>query len=501
MNPKAWPFLVSRNPYLDYRTVVAPDFICQAKISKLLARVVEGDLTEPNQAIIRQVVNSKAGDFTIVFQVVTAKERDIDTEGNDKVLKDQFGREIYLFEGIVLQEIGETKLFKKYLEIAHEKLMESYRKFWKLIESSPAIPSQNFSTEIIDSSQLLKTTKIQQFDAKPQQKFSNKKFLNVKLYSSKDLGTRITSVAFSPNGQSIAIKDKELKVLICDFPFNESSCYELGKGMATSFAEFGSDRSIAFTPDGKFIAFSVFRGADENLIELYDLKLRSKKKVFRGHKNFGWRRISSLSFSPKGKFLASASQDKSVKLWNILTEEEIASLPHYNPINAMAISHDGYKIAIGDNHGDVKIWNLENQKEKILITKTNLSSVKSIAFSPDSKTLVTGGEAMNNFVDACYLQFWDLSNKTINEIASSDENYHGDVVNSVTFSPDGQILASAGKDKKIIFWNTNSRRKISPLSSSIDSAHSDEITSIAFAPKGNYLASGGKDKLVKIWNF
>ena len=501
MNLKAWPFLVSRNTYLDYRTVVAPDFMCKAKISNLLARVVEGDLTEQNQAIIRQVVNSKAGDFTIVFQVVTAKERDIDTEGNDKVLKDQFGREIYLFEGIVIQGIGEVELFTKYLEIAHEKSMKSYRKFWKLIEASPAIPSQNFPTDIIDTSQLLKTKKIQQFNAKPQQKYSNKKFLNLRLYSSKDLGKRITSVAFSPNGKSIAIKDQDLKVLIWNFPFNESSCYELEKGMVASFSEFGSDRSIAFTPDGKFIAFSVFRRADENWIELYDLQLRSKRKVFRGHKPFGLNRISSLSFSPKGEFLASASQDKTVKLWNLSTEEEIKSLPHDNPINAMAISHDGYKIAIGDNHGDIKIWNLENQKEEILRTKTNLSSVKSIVFSPDSKTLVTGGEAINNFVDACYLQFWDLSNRTVNEIYSSEENSHGDVVNSVTFSPDGQILASAGKDKKIIFWSTNSRRKICPLSFSIDSAHSDEITSIDFAPKGNYLASAGKDKVVKIWNF
>ena len=168
MSIEVWPFLVSRNRYLDYRTVVAPDFICEAKISNLLARVAEGDLTEPNQAIISWVVNSKVDDFTIVFQVVTATERDIDTEGNDRVLKDQFGREIYLFEGVVIKGIGDVYLIDKDLEKAHEKSIEIYRKFWKLIEPSPVTPSQQFSTGTIDSGRLLKLERIRRFDAKAQ---------------------------------------------------------------------------------------------------------------------------------------------------------------------------------------------------------------------------------------------------------------------------------------------------------------------------------------------
>ena len=170
MSFKAWPFLVSRNRYIDYRTIVAPDFICDAKIPNLLARVAEEDLTEPNQAIIRQVVNSKVDDFTIVFQVVMAKEKDIDTKGNDRVIIDQFGREIYLFEGVVIKGIGDVYLIDKDLEKAHEKSMEIYRKFWKCIDPFPVTPSQYFSTGTIDSGKLLKLEKIRRFDAKYQRK-------------------------------------------------------------------------------------------------------------------------------------------------------------------------------------------------------------------------------------------------------------------------------------------------------------------------------------------
>ena len=144
MSIEIWPFLVSRNTYLDYRTVVAPDFICETKISNLLARVVEGELTRAGQAIIRQVVNSKAGDFTIAFRVIKATEKDINATGENNILKDQFGREIYIFEGIVTKGIrSDFILSERNFQEVHEQLIPSYRKFWDFVAPSPAMPSSS----------------------------------------------------------------------------------------------------------------------------------------------------------------------------------------------------------------------------------------------------------------------------------------------------------------------------------------------------------------------
>ena len=124
-----------------------------------------------------------------------------------------------------------------------------------------------------------------------------------------------------------------------------------------------------------------------------------------------------------------------------------------NVLNGYRLAYDyNHRLAYDYNHGSIKIWNSKTNKEEFPI-KTKISPVKTIAFSPENKTLVAGGEAHDNYVDACYLQVWDLSNSTINEIPISDEDSHGDVVNSVTFSPDGQILVSAGKDKVVKIWN------------------------------------------------
>lgn len=103
-NSQAWGFLVSRNQYLDYRTVVAPNFVCQAAASSILAKATEGDLTEQGFAVYREIHNSKVGDITLVFRVIEATAEDTGIEGNG-VLKDSFGREIYLIEGIVLTGI------------------------------------------------------------------------------------------------------------------------------------------------------------------------------------------------------------------------------------------------------------------------------------------------------------------------------------------------------------------------------------------------------------
>jgi hypothetical protein len=161
---EAWPFLVSRNPYLDYRTIVAPDFICQAGIPNLLARVAEGNLTEQGSAICRTVYGSKANDFTIIFRVVQATKKEICLPDGDEVLKDQFGREIHLIEGIVLKTVGEVSIPQKVLDQAYLLLTESYRQFWNSIEPPSVIPSSSFAWGVKRTDTLLKPKRLEAYE-------------------------------------------------------------------------------------------------------------------------------------------------------------------------------------------------------------------------------------------------------------------------------------------------------------------------------------------------
>ena len=159
MSIEVWPFLVSRNRYIDYRTIVAPDFICEAKIPNLLARVAEGELTEREQLFMRKVIGSKADDFTIAFRVIKATEKYINPTGKNNILKDQFGREIYMFEGIVTREIREDFIIsEENFQEVRQQLTASYREFWDLVDPPSAIPSQSFllKKDIVSSRLVLK---------------------------------------------------------------------------------------------------------------------------------------------------------------------------------------------------------------------------------------------------------------------------------------------------------------------------------------------------------
>ncbi|MEA5592842.1 hypothetical protein [Rivularia sp. UHCC 0363] len=129
---KAWPFLVTRNQSIDYKTVVAPDFVSLANIRSLLNKASDDDLCEPGKVYIRWIKGSKAGDFTIVFRATKARKGNIGESGND-VLKDPFGREIDVIEGLVFREQPDEilgKIKQIHLQQALKELKEKYIEFW-----------------------------------------------------------------------------------------------------------------------------------------------------------------------------------------------------------------------------------------------------------------------------------------------------------------------------------------------------------------------------------
>jgi hypothetical protein len=129
---KAWPFLVTRNQSIDYKTVVAPDFISLANIRSLLNKASDDDCCEQGKVYVRRIQGSKVGDFTIIFRVSRARQTDIGESGND-TLKDPFGREIYATKGFIVQEHPSQilhKIKRVHLKQVHYELIEKHRVFW-----------------------------------------------------------------------------------------------------------------------------------------------------------------------------------------------------------------------------------------------------------------------------------------------------------------------------------------------------------------------------------
>jgi hypothetical protein len=151
-----------------------------------------------------------------------------------------------------------------------------------------------------------------------------------------------------------------------------------------------------FSPDGKTLAV----GSTEGAICLRDLSTGKNMITFTGHMampavgprgGHGQTRIVALSFSPDSQMLASAGDDRTVRLWNLATGEEVACLKgHTDAIWTLAFAPDGKAVATCSRDGTVKLWNLAVRTEAATL-KGHQGQVAAVAFAPDGNLLATAG--------------------------------------------------------------------------------------------------------------
>ncbi|WP_293354425.1 MULTISPECIES: serine/threonine-protein kinase [unclassified Microcoleus] len=198
-----------------------------------------------------------------------------------------------------------------------------------------------------------------------------------------------------------------------------------------------------------------------------------------GHKNL----IYSVAFSPNGEVIASASDDKTIKLWRVEDGQEIVTLAgHTNSVYTVAFSPDGLMLASSSHDKTIKLWRMKDGQEmRSLVGHSN--SVYGAAFSPDG-TLIASSSWDRT------IKIWRI--KDGQEICTLAG--HINLVYCVAFSPDGETLASSSWDRTIKIWRVKDGKLIRTLT-----GHTDSVRCIAFSPNGEFLASGSHDNTIKIW--
>jgi WD40 repeat protein len=209
----------------------------------------------------------------------------------------------------------------------------------------------------------------------------------------------------------------------------------------------GAVLSVAATPDGKIVA----AGGIDGVITLHDPS-GGKETRLTGHKSW----VNALTFRPDGKRLASASSDGTVRLWDAAAKELIGvyELPDPREIRGVALSPDGKFLAAAVRFGTVHVWDVASRKV-LASEKAHDGEAWSVCFSPDSRTLVSGG---GDWGKPGTVKLWDTATwKAKATLTPAAE------VLSVAVSPDGRWLAAAGMGRTVWLWDLRvSGRSASP---------------------------------------
>jgi WD40 repeat protein len=192
------------------------------------------------------------------------------------------------------------------------------------------------------------------------------------------------------------------------------------------------------------------------MVFIWDLTGAQPGRQLAGHTD----EVYSVAFSNGGKWIASASFDQTVMVWDVASGQRIDSLVGTNKMNAAVFSPDDRFLATAGGDGDVRLWDTSNW----LISTP---AAKGGAETPSRPPV------------------------TVKKVLPGD----GQIVTSVAFSPDNKLIVSGGYDNTVKVWDAATGALIRTFT-----GHTATVWAVGFSPDGKSIASASSDKTVKIWN-
>src|SRR6476661_178239 len=233
----------------------------------------------------------------------------------------------------------------------------------------------------------------------------------------------------------------------------------------------GSVRSVSFSPTGDAIATA----SHDKTAKLWDLQ-GNCLVTFTGH-NYP---VTSVCFSPTGDAIATASSDTTAKLWDLQGNCLVTFTEHNYSVRSVSFSPTGDRIATASSDKTAKLWDLQGN---CLVTFTEHNySVRSVSFSPTGDTIATA-----SFHGTAKL--WDLQGNCLVTLTG-----HNDWVTSVCFSPTGDAIATASAHGTANLWDLQANCLVT------FTGHNKSVTSVCFSPTGDAIATASSDKTAKLWD-
>jgi WD40 repeat protein len=238
----------------------------------------------------------------------------------------------------------------------------------------------------------------------------------------------------------------------------------------------GAVTTVAYSPNGKF----VLSGGEDQMLKLWDTANGKEVRTFTGHRGA----VTSVAFSPDGGMALSGSNDSTLRLWEVASGHELHATENLGwKVTSVAFSPDGKFVVSAADDNQVKLWALPKM-ERVRAFTGHGWRVTSVAFSPDGGFSLTGSEDDS-------LKLWDVAN---GKEVRTFRNGLADVT-CVAFSPDGRFGLSGSRDKAVKLWNLANGREVQQFD-----GHSQPVRSVAFTHDGRFAVSASEDGTIKVWD-
>jgi WD40 repeat protein len=289
----------------------------------------------------------------------------------------------------------------------------------------------------------------------------------------------IRSLAFSPDSRFVAaacdnavrIWDAEAKTL--------KLTIDRYSGKATS---------LAFSKDGALLAI----GTSSSDIYLFDAQQGGEKlKIKDAHSKGVW----AIDFGPESRILASGGGDGIVRLWDVATGTKLGEMGrHEERIHTLVFDASGRNVMTASNDLKIKYWDVNTKKETRAFAE-DMDSLTAAAFSLDRSLVAYGAKTIeidlmrNRRIDKRFVRLRDtVSGRDL----FTFEGHTGDIT-SIAFLPGKRFLVSSALDKTIKIWDAEKRGEVTSLE------QNDKVSAVAASRDGKWLAAGGREKNVMLW--
>jgi WD40 repeat protein/serine/threonine protein kinase len=337
-------------------------------------------------------------------------------------------------------------------------------------------------------------------------------------------GQYVFSLAYSPNGQYIAVGTNKGDIQILDV--SPDGLRKKDIQVQTLRGHTDGVLSVRFSPDGR----QLLSGSYDNTARLWDVATGAELQSLKGHSWWVW----SAEFSPDGNRIVTAGQDGKAIVWqrgavgsqlSAIGQNQTNGRPadgrqptadsrvftplteftgHNGAVYSARFSPNGKRVATGGYDKLVLVWNPDEVKpidigkrldgqpdtnQSVVRLAGHDGPVRSVAFSPNGKLALSGGEDNT-------IRVWDLATgESVKALRG-----HGSSVRSCVFSPDGQLVLSGGDDESVRVWNVQGYQEVRVLHATVFSGHEDAVLSARFSRDGKHIVTASRDRTASLWN-